>query len=230
MNNGESLLTAMGRHGIRLALFAALTTAPVAVIHLFTEPFIARQAALRQQGLLDEVIPADLYNNDLKAECYVVTGRIPGKPDTHRLWLARMNGQPVAVAIETTAPDGWSGAIQLLVGADFHGHVLGTRVTEHHETPGLGDKIDTRISDWITRFTGKQLTADTVSQWAVKKDGGIFDQFTSATITPRAVVNAVKNTLIWLENLPDRLPHLQNCRDQLDESHSKYYPSGIMEK
>ncbi len=71
------------------------------------------------------------------------------------MYLARKNGEPVAAALETTALDGYSGAIHLLVGTDFHGTVLGTRVTEHHETPGLGDKIETRISDWITYFSGK---------------------------------------------------------------------------
>ncbi|MDF5751005.1 electron transport complex subunit RsxG, partial [Klebsiella quasipneumoniae] len=93
--------------------------------------------------------------------------------------------------MEATATDGYSGAIQLLVAADFRGTVLGTRVTEHHETPGLGDKIELRLSDWITHFAGKVIPGQGDSHWAVKKDGGDFDQFTGATITPRAVVNAV---------------------------------------
>lgn len=84
----------------------------------------------------------------------------------------RKGNQPVAAAIETTAPDGYSGAIQLLVGADFHGNVLGSRVIEHHETPGLGDKIDIRISDWINHFSGQHVTGDDDKRWAVKKMAG----------------------------------------------------------
>ncbi len=119
--------------------------------------------------------------------------------------------QPVAAIIEATAPDGYSGAIQLLVGADFNGTVLGVRVTEHHETPGLGDKIERRISDWITHFSGKKIDGATDSHFAVKKDGGDFDQFTGATITPRAVVNAVKRTGLYAMTLPEQLPRLPVC-------------------
>ncbi|HIE5254938.1 TPA: electron transport complex subunit RsxG, partial [Serratia marcescens] len=129
----------------------------------------------------------------------------------HRLYLARKNGQPTAAALETTAPDGYSGAIKLLVGADFNGTVLGTRVIEHHETPGLGDKIELRISDWISFFSGKKIEGPDDKRWAVKKDGGMFDQFTGATITPRAVVNAVRRTALYMETLPPKLESLPAC-------------------
>ncbi|HBQ6636558.1 electron transport complex subunit RsxG, partial [Klebsiella pneumoniae] len=109
------------------------------------------------------------------------------------------------------APDGYSGAIQLLVAADFSGTVLGTRVTEHHETPGLGDKIELRLSDWITHFAGKVIHGQGDSHWAVKKDGGDFDQFTGATITPRAVVNAVKRAGLYAQTLPAQLPEFTAC-------------------
>ena len=117
----------------------------------------------------------------------------------------------VAAVLETTAPDGYSGAIQLLVGADFNGTVLGTRVTEHHETPGLGDKIELRLSDWITHFAGKKISGADDAHWAVKKDGGDFDQFTGATITPRAVVNAVKRAGLYAQTLPSQLSQLPAC-------------------
>ncbi len=199
-------LATLRSYGIRLALFAALTTGLSGVVHLLTGPVIANQAALQQQALLDNVIPAMLYNNPLRSECYAVTDVALGSTRPHRLWLARMNGRPVAAAIEIQAPDGYSGSIGLLMAADFHGKVLGVRVTQHHETPGLGDKIELRISDWIRQFTGKQLTKDNDRAWAVKKDGGMFDQFTGATITPRAVVSAVKRATTWLESLPERIP------------------------
>jgi len=98
-----------------------------------------------------------------------------------------------------------------LVGADFSGTVLGVRVTEHHETPGLGDKIELRISNWITYFAGKKIDGPADSHFAVKKDGGDFDQFTGATITPRAVVNAVKRTGIYAMTLPEQLSRLPEC-------------------
>lgn len=101
------------------------------------------------------MLPAERYNNALAQSCYLVTAPELGKGE-HRVYIAKQNDKPVAAVLETTAPDGYSGAIQLLVGADFNGTVLGTRVTEHHETPWLGDKIELRLSDWITHFAGKK--------------------------------------------------------------------------
>ncbi|MFI0488287.1 MAG: electron transport complex subunit RsxG [Yersinia sp. (in: enterobacteria)] len=205
------MLKTMKRHGITLALFAAGTTGLTAVVNSLTENTIAHQAAQQQKALLDQVVPAEHYDNNMQAECYVVTNTVLGNSAPHRLYLARQGDKPVAAAIETTAPDGYSGAIQLLVGADFHGNVLGSRVIEHHETPGLGDKIDIRISDWISHFSGQHVEGEQDKRWAVKKDGGIYDQFTGATITPRAVVKAVKNTALFLETLPAKLNKLPPC-------------------
>ncbi|CNH09964.1 electron transport complex subunit RsxG [Yersinia pekkanenii] len=205
------MLKTMKRHGITLALFAAGATGLTAVVNSLTETTIAHQAALQQKALLDQVVPAESYDNDMQGECYVVTDAALGNMAPHRLYLARLGNKPVAVAIEATAPDGYSGAIQLLVGADFHGNVLGSRVIEHHETPGLGDKIDIRISDWISHFSGQHVDGEQDKRWAVKKDGGNFDQFTGATITPRAVVRAVKNTTLYLETLPEKLASLPVC-------------------
>ncbi|MEY4923207.1 MAG: hypothetical protein RLY17_1924 [Pseudomonadota bacterium] len=209
------MLKTMKRHGITLALFAAGTTGLTAVVNSLTENTIAHQAAQQQKALLDQVVPAERYDNNMQAECYVVTDAVLGNSAPHRLYLARQGDKPVAAAIETTAPDGYSGAIQLLVGADFHGNLLGSRVIEHHETPGLGDKIDIRISDWISHFSGQHVEGEQDKRWAVKKDGGIYDQFTGATITPRAVVKAVKNTALFLETLPAKLNKLPPCGENL---------------
>ncbi len=208
------LLTTMRRHATTLALFAACTTGLTALVNSLTEKTISQQVIAQQRTLLDQVLPADRYNNDLLSECYLVTDPTLGSTSPHRVYIARRDGAPVAAALESTAPDGYSGAIHLLIGADFHGTVLGTRVTEHHETPGLGDKIDIRVSDWITGFTGQSITSPQDSRWAVKKDGGQFDQFTGATITPRAVVNAVKRSTLFLQTLPPRLPSLTPCGDK----------------
>lgn len=211
------MLTIMRKHGITLAIFAALCTALTAVVHALTEPTISHQAALQQRQLLDQVIPVALHDNDLLKACYWVIDPALGNTSPHRLYVARRQGQPVAAAVEATAPDGYSGSIQLLVGADFSGQVLGTRVTEHHETPGLGDKIELRVSNWINQFSGKKLASEQDANWAVKKDGGQFDQFTGATITPRAVVNGVKRTAIYLKNLPVDIGALPHCGDRVDE-------------
>lgn len=204
------MLKTIRKHGITLALFAAGSTGLTAAINQLTKSTIDEQAALQQKVLFDQVLPGDRYNNALSESCYLVNAQALGK-GTHRVYIARQDDQPVAAILEATAPDGYSGAIQLLVGVDFTGTVLGTRVTEHHETPGLGDKIELRLSDWITHFSGKTIGAGNDAHWAVKKDGGDFDQFTGATITPRAVVNAVKRAGLYAQSLPAQLPQLSAC-------------------
>ncbi len=204
------MLKTMRKHGVTLALFAIGSTGLTAAIDQLTKNTIAQQAAGQQKALFDQVVPANMYNNDLQKSCYLVEAAALGKGQ-HRVYIATQNDAPVAAVLESTAPDGYSGAIQLLVGADFHGTVLGSRVIEHHETPGLGDKIELRLSDWITHFAGKKIDSENDSHWAVKKDGGDFDQFTGATITPRAVVNAVKRTGWYAQTLPAQLSQLPAC-------------------
>lgn len=204
------MLKTIRKHGITLALFAAGSAGLTAAINQMTKSTIAEQAAIQQKALFDQVLPTDRYNNRLTESCYLVNAPELGKGE-HRVYIAKQDDQPVAAVLEATAPDGYSGAIQLLVGADFSGTILGTRVTEHHETPGLGDKIERRLSDWITFFAGKKIDGADDRRWAVKKDGGEFDQFTGATITPRAVVNAVKRAGLYAQQLPEQLPQLTAC-------------------
>lgn len=206
------MLTTIRKHGITLALFAAGATGTTAIINEMTKSTIDVQAAKQQTALFDQVIAQGSYNNDLLKSCYLLSAPALGKGN-HRLYIARQDDVPVAVVMEATAPDGYSGAIQLLVGADFKGTVLGSRVTEHHETPGLGDKIEMKHGDWITRFAGKIIHGANDSHWAVKKDGGDFDQFTGATITPRAVVNAVKRAGLFAQTLPAQLNELTPCEE-----------------
>lgn len=204
------MLKTMRKHGVTLALFAVGSTGLTAAINQLTQNTIAQQAAGQQRALFDQVVPAELYDNDLQKSCYLVSAPALGK-EQHRVYIAKSGDVPVAAVLESTAPDGYSGAIQLLVGADFHGTILGSRVIAHHETPGLGDKIELRLSDWITHFAGKKINGENDSHWAVKKDGGDFDQFTGATITPRAVVNAVKRTGLYAVTLPAQLSQLPAC-------------------
>lgn len=205
------MLESMRKHGTTLAVFAACTTGLTAVVHGLTQKTIVHQTALQQKALLDQVVPPENYDNELQNACFLIRDPALGNGGPHRLYLARKNGQPSAAALETIAPDGYSGAIRLLVGADFNGTVLGTRVLEHHETPGLGDKIELRISTWISFFSGQKIAGPGDNRWAVKKDGGMFDQFTGATITPRAVVNAVRRTALYMKTLPPKLDSLPAC-------------------
>jgi electron transport complex protein RnfG len=117
----------------------------------------------------------------------------------------RFDETVVGVILPATARDGYSGDIELLVGVTADGKIAGARVVSHKETPGLGDGIDTRKSPWILSFDGRSLQAPLQPQWTVKKDGGAFDQFTGATVTPRAVVAAIRRTLEYQALHRDRL-------------------------
>lgn len=206
------MLKTIRKHGVTLALFAAGATGLTAAINELTKNTIGAQAEKQQMALFSQVLPQDRYNNNLLKSCYVLNAQALGK-GSHKVYIAMMNNVPVAAVMEATAPDGYSGNIQLLVGADFAGTVLGSRVTEHHETPGLGDKIELRHSEWITHFANKVINGTSDSRWAVKKDGGDFDQFTGATITPRAVVNAVKRAGLFAATLPSQLSALTPCEE-----------------
>ncbi|STF64276.1 electron transport complex protein [Escherichia coli] len=204
------MLKTIRKHGITLALFAAGSTGLTAAINQMTKRRLLNRPVCNKRHYLIRCCQPKRYNNALAQSCYLVTAPELGKGE-HRVYIAKQDDKPVAAVLEATAPDGYSGAIQLLVGADFNGTVLGTRVTEHHETPGLGDKIELRLSDWITHFAGKKISGADDAHWAVKKDGGDFDQFTGATITPRAVVNAVKRAGLYAQTLPAQLSQLPAC-------------------
>ncbi|MHA5866058.1 electron transport complex subunit RsxG, partial [Pseudomonas aeruginosa] len=120
-------------------------------------------------------------------------------------YVARLHGQASAVILQASAPDGYSGAIQLLVGVTAQGRLLGVRVVAHKETPGLGDRIELAKSPWVHGFDGKSLGDPADAGWAVKKDGGTFDQFAGATVTPRAVVRAVHKALRYFDANRERL-------------------------
>ncbi|AEW44495.1 putative NADH:ubiquinone oxidoreductase, subunit RnfG [Serratia symbiotica str. 'Cinara cedri'] len=207
------MLKSIKKHGITLAIFAAITTGLTATINSMTQKTIKHQTIQQQKRLLDQVVPPKYYDNNIQSECFLVSDSLLGNNNPHHLYLARKNNKPSAAALDTIAPDGYSGEIQILVGADFHGTVLGARVIKHHETPGLGDKIELSISNWITCFSGQTIENSYDQNWAVKKDGGIFDQFTGATITPRAVVNAVHRTALYIKTLPSKLDSLSVCNN-----------------
>lgn len=181
-----------------LFLFAVAGSGVVSFTHENTAERIAenqRRALLRS---LNELVPHDSYDNDVYSDIvYVQNADLLGTAAPVPVYRARKDGWPVAAVFAPVAPDGYSGDIRLLVAVRLDGTLAGVRVLAHRETPGLGDQIDVERSDWIRNFAGKSLLNPAPEDWKVKRDGGVFDQFTGATITPRAVVKAVKNTLLY---------------------------------
>lgn len=199
-----------------LALFAIACTATVGLVNELTKGKIARQEQAQLLKTLHDIIDPEIINNDLYQSCLLVTDELLGNNEPHTVYLAKHDEKPVAAAITTTAPDGYSGNIELIVALNYDGKVSGVRTLKHQETPGLGDKVEIKKSDWITSFTDKLVTADNQHQWAVSKDGGMFDQFTGATITPRAVVKAVKNTALYFQQHKAELfSRTDSCRENL---------------
>jgi len=186
--------------GILLALFATAGTALVAVTNELTAEKIAdneRQALLRS---LTALVPADTIDNDIVTDTRLISEKALLGDDQTLVYLGRNKGEPVAAVFSSMVPNGYSGPIKMLVAVKVDGTLGGVRVVSHKETPGLGDKVEEQRSDWIFSFNGKSLSNPALSDWKVKKDGGQFDQFTGATITPRAIVNGVKNTLLYYQN------------------------------
>lgn len=199
------MIRTMAINAVILGAFAVMGTALVSYTHQAASPLIAeneRQAVLEQ---LNHLIDPTQYNNPILEDTIERTDPLLGSSQPKRIFRARRDGQPVALILEASAPNGYSGEIKLLVAIRYEGTVAGVRVLYHKETPGLGDKIELHRSNWILSFNDRSLTNPPESLWRVKKDGGIFDQFTGATITPRAVVAAVYNALHWVQRDRDAL-------------------------
>ncbi|TKE99957.1 electron transport complex subunit RsxG [Vibrio kanaloae] len=206
------MLNAIKKNGLVLAIFACASTGLVAVTHYLTQDQIKQQEQAQLLSVLNQVIPHDLHDNELFSSCTLVQAEELGTEQAMPAYIAKINGEPSAIAIEAIAPDGYNGAIKVIVGMKTDGTILGTRVLSHQETPGLGDKIDLRVSDWILSFAGKQVTDSNLDRWKVRKDGGDFDQFTGATITPRAIVKSVKQTVQYVnQNSQALLAQPLNC-------------------
>ncbi|ARP37731.1 MULTISPECIES: electron transport complex subunit RsxG [Vibrio] len=206
------MLNAIKKNGLVLAIFACASTGLVAVTHYLTKDQIKQQEQAQLLSVLNQVIPHNLHDNELFSACTLVEAEELGTEQAMPAYIATLNGEPSAIAIEAIAPDGYNGAIKVIVGMKIDGTILGTRVLSHRETPGLGDKIDLRVSDWILSFAGKQVTESNLDRWKVRKDGGDFDQFTGATITPRAVVKSVKQAVQYVnQNNQALLAQPLNC-------------------
>ncbi|GHA83266.1 electron transport complex subunit RsxG [Modicisalibacter luteus] len=192
----SELTHSIRRGAVGLSLFAMVTAGVVGVTHSLTAGRIQDNRLASQYQALGQVMPAELHDNDLLDGAVTLPAADSlGQPEPFTAWRARHDGQVRAVILPVVTPNGYSGNISLLVGIAADGSLTGVRVLDHRETPGLGDKVEVRKASWIEQFTGLSLSNPPDEQWAVRPDGGVFDAFTGATITPRAVVGAVRRSL-----------------------------------
>ncbi len=195
----------MLRAAVVLGIFAIVATALVAFTNSVTRQRIdvaKRDYTLRK---LNELVPAHMHDNELDQDPLQINDPLLDKRNAVTIYRALKDKQVVAIIMQAVAPDGYSGRITLLVAIDQSGKLIGVRVTEHKETPGLGDAIETNKSDWIHIFRDKSLQNPAEKNWRVRRDNGEFDQITSATITSRAVVKATYNALRYFEQHKDTL-------------------------
>ncbi|NYT72876.1 electron transport complex subunit RsxG [Halomonas sp. QX-2] len=208
-----TLFQAMRRGAIALGTFALVTAGSVALTRTLTAERIETHQLAYQHRQLQEVLPQALANTPV-TQVLESTFTLPNPQalglasDSQGWWVSNSeNNNPSrnrssAVILPVVTRQGYNGEIYLLIGIDEHQRISGVRVTQHQETPGLGDDIERSRSDWITGFNGLRLDSLPPEGWAVAKDGGHFDAFTGATITPRAVVNAVHKTLQYAADTP----------------------------
>lgn len=192
------------RTAVILLIFVVAFTSLLAAAFLWTRPAIEAAAAEEKMKLIGEVLPRELYDNDvLKDSRQLAPSAVLGLDEASTAYLARKGGEVTALVFEAVAPDGYSGKIRLLLGVLADGTLLGVRVIQHKETPGLGDYIEPKKDrnkerPWIRQFDGLSLAAVADRDWRVRKDGGRFDSVAGATVTPRAVIKAVHKALQYV--------------------------------
>jgi len=192
--------------GITLAMIAAICTALVAATFQMTiDRIAANEKALLEQSL-QPALSGVFYDGDVSESRLVIPPphELPGN-DAAIIYRVFAANEPVAALFAVTARDGFSGPIRILLGVDVSGTVTGVRILQHRETPGLGDKIESSRSDWVFQFEGRSIGNPTVTAWALKGDGGEFDQLTGASVTPRAVLKAIRNTLLYFDAHRDEI-------------------------
>lgn len=206
------LRESISKNALLLGMFAVLSTAIIAATFLGTAPRIKQNIREAEARALLEIMPEASHDNSLLDDFHTVQdSELLGLREEKKLYIARKNNTPVGVIVPVTARDGYTGDIDLIVGIWQSGKIAGVRVLSHRETPGLGDAVDRKKSHWVDNFVARSLVDPTPDKWAVKKDGGVFDQFTGATITPRAVTRAVKNALIYFDTHKAKLLESQQA-------------------
>lgn len=185
--------------GFILGAFAVVGVGLVAVTHALTLERIAANERAVTLRMMAAVIPTEYMDNDPLQDLIEVNAPDLLGGATSRIYRIRGGGKPLALVLDPVIPNGYMGPIKLLISILADGTLGGVRVLSHKETPGLGDKIELTKSDWVLGFTGKSLGNPPEAAWKVKRDGGVFDQFTGATVTPRSIVQAVRDTLRFVE-------------------------------
>ena len=190
-------LASIGLSGSVLAVFATITSVAIGWTYLATKDQIDMEVRRAEARQLLEIFPPETHDNDIVDDGFELVADTPllGIREARQGYRVRQNNKVIGVILPATARDGYSGDIRALVGVRDDGTVAGVRVVAHRETPGLGDKVDLRKSDWILGFDNRSLSQPDLSGWNVEKDGGVFDQFTGATVTPRAVILATRRAL-----------------------------------
>jgi electron transport complex protein RnfG len=183
-----------------LMIFAIIGSAVVGLTYESTYERIKLNEERVLLRKLNTILSPSEYDNDLLVDQIMLEkDSLLGTSEASKAYLAYKHNKPVAIVLSPVAPSGYSGPINLLVGIYHDGTIAGVRVVKHRETPGLGDLVESQRSDWILGFDDKSLENPTPKKWKVKRDGGEFDQFTGATITPRAVVKAVHSSLLYFQ-------------------------------
>ena len=216
--SSDELFKPISRNGLLLGLFAIVTTGLVVLTFTVSEDRILEQQRRVKEKALFQLIPEQAMDNVLLEDTLPINARELLADGTSDLaYIARKDGDVVGVILPLISTEGYSGKIGLIVGINADGSLAGVRILSHRETPGLGDKVDLNKSDWLLNFDGKSLQQPTLKNWKVKKDGGEFDQLTGATITPRAIVKAVKKALVYFaehkELLADKPVAVKTAKD-----------------
>ncbi|MBI5438238.1 MAG: electron transport complex subunit RsxG [Nitrosomonadales bacterium] len=193
-------------HGLILGAFCLGFGLMLVLTNSFTKDDIALRAVEDRQNSLKQVIPDSIHDNNLATDTLTLKN---DQGNEVVAYLSTKEGKVTGVAFETSG-SGYSGTIKVMLGVDPEGKILGARVLAHKETPGLGDKIEVKKSDWILRFTGLSVGNPPLDKWKVKKDGGQFDQFAGATITPRAVVKAIREGLKFFDANKTKIMEFKN--------------------
>ncbi len=200
--------------GATLAVIAAICTTLVAATYQITrERIVANDKALLEQAL-QPALAGVFYEGGVSESRLVMLPPhdLPGS-DAALIYRVYAQDKPVAALFAVTARDGFSGVIRILVGVEFDGAITGVRILQHRETPGLGDKIESTRSDWIFQFDGRSMGNPEVTGWAIRNDGGEFDQLTGASVTPRAVTGAIRDTLLYFAEHRDEIFAAESTED-----------------
>lgn len=188
------------KSGVTLAVIAAICTSLVAITWQLTAERIEANKKEWLERSLQPALAGLFFDSSVTESMLMIPPphELPGS-GTAIIYRVYAGEKPVAALFVVSARDGYAGPIRLLIGIAMDGTVTGVRVLEHRETPGLGDRIETTKSDWVLQFDGHSLLDPEPARWALKGDGGDFDQLTGASVTPRAIVNAVKQTLTYFD-------------------------------